>query len=338
MNIFGKNIFKKLLPFEQATSKKPLTAGEVYYLWESLTGTYKLITIAEMYLMNTEDPELHAYLKALTSGAFLFRVSELENVLKGEGFTVPPRPSSKTLQGSPGSGQEVKLTDREVIKNLVGLAQTYVMFFVRAVTVSTNDSVRKLFKDLLGETIEVYKMALGLGKSRNVFDPPPPATARKDSLNMYEVGVIWDELTGRHSSQVNMETYLASTKDTQLNNLISWGLKEIVMPQMERLETILKKEGLTIPPRPVIRTNQYTPGQLNKIRASDDELLGVLTIAFQSAVNLHARALSVSLRDDILELFEGFLYKELEAYDKTIDLSKLRLTLDNPPVVSSLRI
>lgn len=338
MNMFGKNLFKKLLPFEKATSQKPLTAGEVYYLWESLTGTYKLITIAEMYLMNTEDPELQAYLKALTSGAFLLRVDKLENVLKEEGFTVPPRPSSKTLQGSPGSGQEVKLTDREVIKNLVGLGQSYIMFFARAVMVSTGNSVRKLFEDMLSQTIKVYKLALGLGKSRNVFDPPPPATARKNSLNMYEVGIVWEQLTGRHSSQVNMETYLASTKDTQLNSLISWGLNEIVMPQMEKLETVLKNEGITIPPRPSIRTNQYAPGQTNKIKASDDETLGVLTVAFQSAVNLHARALSVSLRDDLLELFEGFLYRELEAYDKTIALSKSRLTLDNPPVISSLRI
>ncbi|MFZ5642664.1 MAG: DUF3231 family protein [Bacillota bacterium] len=338
MDIFGKNIFKKLLPFEKATTQKPLHAGEIYYLWESLTGTYKLITMAEMYLMNTEDPELQAYLKALTSGAFLLRVNKLENVLKEEGFTVPPRPSSKTLQGSPGTGQEVKLTDHEVIKNLVGLGQAYVMFFARAVVASTEDSVRKLFEGMLTETIKVYKLAMGLGKSRNVFVPPPPATGRKNSLNMYEVGVLWDELTSRHSSQVNMETYLASTKDAQLNNLISWGLKEIVMAQMDKLETFLKNEGITVPARPAVRTHQYAPGQINKIRASDDETLGVLTIAFQSGVNLHTRALSASLRDDLLDLFEGFLYKELEAYDKTIALSKSRLTLDNPPVISSLRV
>lgn len=333
-----KKIFKKLLPFEKATYKKPLHAGEVYYLWESLTGTYKFFTMAEMYLMNTEDPELQAYLKAITSGALLLRISKLENVLKEEGFTVPPRPSSKTLQGSPGTGQEVKLTDKEVINNLVGLGQAYIMFFARAVMASTSDLVRKLFEDMLGENIKTYKLALGLGKSRNVFNYPPPATARKNSLNMYEVGLIWDQLRSRHSSQVNMETYLASTKDRQLSDLISWGLKEIVMPQMEKMESVLKNEGITVPPRPVIRTHQYMPGSINKIRASDDEVLGVLSVAFQSAVNLHARALSGSIRDDLVELFEGFLYKELEGYDKTITLSKSRLTLDNPPVVSSMRI
>jgi hypothetical protein len=338
MNIFGKNLFKKLLPFEKEMSPKPLNAGEIYYLWESLTGTYKLITMAEIYLMNTEDPELHAYLKALTTGALSFRTNRLEKVLKEKGFTVPPRPSSKTQQGSPGAGQEVKLTDREVIKNLVGLGQVYIMFFSRAVMASTEDSIRKLFEDMLGETIKTYKLVLGFGKTRESFDPPPPATTGKNSLNMYEIGVTWDELTARHSSQVNMETYLASIKDKQLNNLISWGLKEIIMPQMEKLETVLKNEGITVPPRPTIRTNQYTSGQINKIRASDDETLGVLSVASQSAMILHTRALSASLREDLLDLFEGFLYKELEAYHKTIALSKARVTLDNPPLVSSLRM
>lgn len=338
MNILGRNLFKKLLPFEKTVSPKPLNAGEVYYLWESLTGTYKLVTMAEIYLMNTENPELHGYLRALTAGAFLHWVNRLEKILKEEGFTVPPRPSSKTLQGSPGTGQEVKLTDREVINNLAGLGQTYIMFFARAAAASVDDSVRKLFRDMLSETLKIYRLAIGLGKSRNAFNPPPPATSRKNSLNMYEVGVIWDELMARHSSQVNMETYLASVKDVQLNDLISWGLKHIVLAQMEKLEEVLKKDGITAPPRPPVRTRQYPPGEINKIRATDDETIGVLTVAFQAAVSLHARAFSASLREDVMDMFEVFLHEELECFDKLIALAKSRLTLETPPAVSSLKI
>ena len=110
------------------------------------------------------------------------------------------------------------------------------------------------------------------------------------------------------------------------------------MPQMEQLESVLKNEDITIPPRPPLRQYQYTPGQVNKIKTSDDELLGLLTLAFQAAIILHSRALSMVFRDDIINLLEKFLYKELKGYEKLMALAKSRKSLLNPPVVSSLRI
>lgn len=331
-------IFKKLLPFQQTQAQKPLHSGEIYHIWEGLTGGYKLVAMAETYLMNTEDIELQLLLKALTTGAFLFKIKKLEDALKNEGFTVPPRPSSKLHQGAPGAGQEVNLTDRDIIKNIVSLGQVYIIFNARAVMSSTRDSIRNLFRDLMGEHLIAYKTFIKLGKQRNSFTPPPPATARPNSLNMSEVGIVWDELTARHMSQTNLEIYLASTKDKDLVDLLKWGLNNIVMPQMEKLENVLKDNGITVPSRPPILSHQYKSGQVNKIRSSDDETLGILTLAFQAGIILHGRALMTVLRDDLLDLFENFIYKEFNAYDKTIALAKSRYVLDNPPLVSSYRI
>lgn len=331
-------ILKKLLPIQTTEAEKPMHAGEIYYLWEGLTSTYKLIGILELNLMNTEDAQLQTYLKGLTTATFLLHIKKLENVLKNEGFTAPPRPSSKTLQGGPGTRQEVQLTDKEVIKNIVGFGQVYIMFYSRAIMACTRDSIRNLFHDLMGDYIKAYKFLIGFGKKRNLFLPPPPASARKNSLNMDEVGIIWDELNARYLSKVNMEIYLASTKDKDVINLIKWGLKEIVVPQMELLETVLKNEGITIPPRPPVRQFQYSPGQVSKIRTSDDELLGILTVAFQAAVELHVRAFTIAYREDLMELSEKLLYSELKGYDRLINLAKARQVLANPPVVSSFRI
>jgi hypothetical protein len=168
-------IFKKLLPIQTTEAEKPMHAGEIYYLWEGLTSTYKLIGILELNLMNTEDAQLQTYLKGLATATFLLHIKKLENALKSEGFTVPPRPSSKTLQGGPGTGQEVKLTDKEIIKNIVGFGQVYIMFYSRAVMACTRESIRNIFLDLMGDYIKVYKYLIGFGKKRNLFVPPPPA-------------------------------------------------------------------------------------------------------------------------------------------------------------------
>ncbi|MDD3653143.1 MAG: hypothetical protein PHO01_02985 [Desulfotomaculaceae bacterium] len=97
-------------------------------------------------------------------------------------------------------------------------------------------------------------------------------------------------------------------------------------------------EGITVPPRPTIRTYQYTEGQVNKIRTSDDETIGLLTLAFQSAIILHSRALVTILRDDLFDIFEEIIFKEFEGYEKLLSLAKSRYALKNPPAVSSLRI
>jgi hypothetical protein len=331
-------IFKKLLPIQTTEAEKPMHAGEIYYLWEGLTSTYKLIGILELNLMNTEDAQLQTYLKGLATATFLLHIKKLENALKSEGFTVPPRPSSKTLQGGPGTGQEVKLTDKEIIKNIVGFGQVYIMFYSRAVMACTRESIRNIFLDLMGDYIKVYKYLIGFGKKRNLLVPPPPASARRNSLNMEEVGIIWDELNARYLGKVNMEIYLASTIDKDLINLLKWGLKEIVVPHMELLENVLKNEGITIPSRPPVRQFQYSPGQVSKIRTSDDELLSILTVAFQAAVELHVRAFTIVYREDLIELCEKLLYDELKGYDKLISLAKARQVLANPPVISSYRI
>jgi len=330
-------IFKKLLPFAQPETQKPLHAGEIYHLWEALTSGYKLVSVMETYQMNTEDKELHTLLQGLVKGTYLIRINRLEKVLKEEGFTVPPQPSSKTLQGKPGVGQEVKLNDEEVIRNIIAWVQISLFQNSKAVGACTRESVRKIFTDLLFDEMKAFDLLMALGSSRQAYNTPPPATARDNSLNMGEVFVLWEELGARHLSVVNAETYLANTNDQVLIKLIQQSIYEVVLPQLEQLENTLKAEGFTVPSRPVRRMKQGPPGQVNKITLSDDEIIGVLTTAAQVAIAHHVRAYCVAVRDDIRKLFKNFTSTEIEEYQKLMQLASERNTLDNPPVVTSRR-
>ncbi|KJS14817.1 MAG: hypothetical protein VR69_16210 [Peptococcaceae bacterium BRH_c4b] len=330
-------IMKKIFPFNKPGNEKPLHTGEIYYLWETLTVSHKIISVLETYQMNTEDSELHVVLKGLVKGTYLTRVNRLEIVLKEEGFTVPPRSSPKTLQGEPGAGQEVKLTDDEVIRNLISWAQIILYQDARAIGAFTRQPVRKIFISLLFEGMQAYRLLMDLAVGRHVFESPPLATARDDSLNMGEVFMLWEELGARHVSMVNLETYLANTKDRDLQGLLKSGLYEVTLPQMERLENMLKDEGFTIPPRPVQRMAQEPPGQVSKIVFSDGEIVGVLTTAAQAAINHHVSGYCAAVRDDVSKLFKDFTSAEIEDYEKLMQFASSRNALDNPPVVTSRR-
>ena len=212
--------------------------------------------------------------------------------MKEEGFTVPPRPSSKTLQGKPGAGQEVKLDDDEVIRNLAAWGHVLLMHDGRAIGAATRESVRKVFTDIVFDDMKAYSMVVNLGKKRQVFNPPPPATARSNSLNMSEVATIWDELGARHLSIMNLETYLANTNDPELIRVLKIGLKDVVLPQLKGSRTSSRMRGSTVPARPVRRMGQGPPGKVSKIILSDAEVVQI----FRCHAGLHQPAYHLVFR------------------------------------------
>ena len=243
--------------------------------------------------------------------------------MKEEGFTVPPRPSSKTLQGKPGAGQEVKLDDDEVIRNLAAWGHVLLMHDGRAIGAATRESVRKVFTDIVFDDMKAYSMVVNLGKKRQVFNPLL-RHCPSNSLNMSEVATIWDELGARHLSIMNLETYLANTNDPELIRVLKMGLKDVVLPQLERLENILKDEGFTVPARPVRRMGQGPPGKVSKIILSDAEVVQILLAAMQVYINLHITSFSVAYREDIRNMFKSFLSIEIEYLVKMMALASQR--------------
>lgn len=324
----------KLLPFTKPETK-PLHAGEIYYLWESLTGGHRIVSILETYLMNTEDAELHLFLQTLINTTFKYRIEPLEKVLKGEGFSVPPRPGTKTTQGKPGVGQEVKLSDEEIIRSVTTWGQFGLKNDARAVGACTNEKIRTVFTELLSEDMKAYSSFLDLGISRQVFNPPPPATARQNSLNIDEVARLWEELGARHLSIINLETYLMNTSDPELIKLLENIVQKTAFPQMEKIENILKTEGFTVPARPDRRLIQGKPGKLTKIILKDSQIIGELTIGGQIAIEHHVRSYCVAIRKDIRGLFNEFISAEIESHLKVMKLASARHALKDPPVVTS---
>jgi hypothetical protein len=316
---------------------KPLHSGEVYYLWESLTGGYRIISIIETYLMNTEDAELHLLLQMIIDTINDKRINPIEKILKGEGFSIPAQPGTKITQGKPGVGQEVKLSDDEIIRSVMTWAQFGLNNDARAVVACTNENIRQTFIDLLFSDMKSYSSFLEIGIERQVYFPPPAATARKNSLNIDEVSRLWEELGARQLTILNCETFLMNTNDKDLINLLTTVINRIALPQLKQIEDVLKAEGFTVPPRPIRRLKQGTPGEVSKIILSDMEILGELTVGGQVAIIHHVRSYTVAIRKDIRNLFNIFISTEIEEYQKLMKMASSRHSLVNPPVVTSHR-
>lgn len=134
-------MFKKLKKTLSWSARKPvnLSTPVRFIIFGNLNLQLQSNFLVEIYMMNTEDKELHILLQGISKGTVLTRINRLEKILKEEGFTVPPRPSSKTLQGKPGAGQEVKLDDDEVIRNLAAWGHVLLMHDGRAIGAATRN-------------------------------------------------------------------------------------------------------------------------------------------------------------------------------------------------------
>jgi hypothetical protein len=308
----------------------------MFFVSESLTYGYQMISNAETFIMNTDDKEIHLLLTVGIQTLKSLRIKRIEALLKDAGFTVPPMPASKILQGKPGVGQEVKLSDDEVLRVMHELSSALLNQDVRAVgTATTMSSIRNLFVELLKNDIIANEAIFKMGTSRQVFPPPPPATSSSNPLNMGEVFHLWSEMNYRQIGIIELEIFLNSTNDTELKDELEYAIQKISYPQLKKMEKILKSEGFTVPIRPQERTKRQPEGISNQILLSDNEIIEALLSSTQIAMNHHIRALTGSFRVDIRKLLKECLMDEIDNLERVLKLAIKRKVLKNPPYVTS---
>lgn len=334
-------ILKKILPasFTLNTAQKPMHSGEIYHLWESLTASHQLINTLETFQMNTDEKEMHKLIQDFTTSIRKQRIPKLEGLLKDAGFTVPPRAASKTLQGKPGVGNEVILSDEEIIKVMFNLSSALINLDGRAIaTVTTEESIRDLFIELMKQDMKEHETIISFGKSRQVFTQPPLSVSQPNGPTIGDAYWLWVEMElFRSSSIILLESYLANTNDKELKKLLEHGLYKIAYPQLNKLEQTLKAAGFTVPPRPVSRTHQRPPGVIGQIVLSDSEVANIIITASQFLLNQHIRAYSATFKDEYRAIFKGFIMEEIDNIKRLYSLGKTRNLMLTPPQVTSKR-
>lgn len=325
--------------FTLNTAQKPMHSGEIYHLWESLTASHQMINSLETFQMNTDDKEMHQLIQVFSANIRKQRIPRLEGLLKDAGFTVPPRSASKTLQGKPGVGTEVILSDEEIIKIMLNLSSALINLDGGAIgTVTTDESIRDLFIGLLKQDMRDHEAIISLGKKRQSFNRMPSAVSQPGGPSIGDAYWLWTEMEFyRSSSIILLESYLSNTNDKDLKKILEHGLYKIAYPQLKMLEQALKDAGFTVPPRPVSRMHQRPPGVVGQIVLSDIEVANVIITASQFLLNQHIRAYSATFKDEYKAIFKGFVMDEINNIKMLYGLGRNRNLMSTPPQVISKR-
>lgn len=295
---------------------------EAYNLWDGLVSRYNAIQQMQILHNFVHDKDFslllkHAYMELMDKQA-----NKLEQLMNDYQLALPKRPPQSIKTPANVEAYE----DRFLASIVINMIQENITQQIRFIRTSlTNESVRKVFLDFLGEGADLYDSAIKYVKLKGWLSIPPLykqiPSENKESLDSGEAYQLWDHLAARYDTIEKTQKYQNFAHDVDFKVLLVIGLQTVLEKQANLLENECAKFGILQPSRPPksISTNEG-------MDLYDDELIfrDIFT-GMQFIMELHSTALKQTTTNDRLRsLYRKFLDQELNALDNWINYGKTK--------------
>lgn len=159
-----------LYPYVPADINDKLDTGEAFHLWDHLTFRNDNIEQTQVFYAFANDGDFKVLLKKGLQDILRRQNRTLEEELKYFGMPIPVRPP--TIMPSSESTELLKDDNmfRQLLVGIQGAAIMHALTFKQCVT---NDRVRKIFKQLLLDEIDMIDRIIKFGKVKGWLNPVP---------------------------------------------------------------------------------------------------------------------------------------------------------------------
>jgi len=151
-------VYKTALPHEE----EPLSTSEAFHIWDHINLRYEQIELIGLFINFAHDTEFKVILQ---HGLYIItkQVNQLEQLALQLNVMLPNRPSPPIM--SPIDPETIK--DKFMYRNLLSWKLNSLDTHVRAIIETIrNDSLRKLWGELLNAELEYYDKYLKYGKMK----------------------------------------------------------------------------------------------------------------------------------------------------------------------------
>ncbi len=150
--------------------KEKLDAGEAYHLWDHLTYRYDNLHQTDMFYTFAHDTEFKKIMQTGIQMTLKRQIDMLEKELSHFGIPVPKRPTNVYV-----APQDTTLLDddhmyRTILTGIQGAASLHGQAYKQC---STNDRIRKIFKELLFSEVDFLDKLIKFGKLKGWLYPAP---------------------------------------------------------------------------------------------------------------------------------------------------------------------
>lgn len=151
-------VYKTALPHQ----KEQLSTSEAFHIWDHINLRYEQIELIGIFISFAHDTEFKVILQ---HGIYIFnkQVNHLEQIALKLNVPLPNRPTLPVM--SPIDPETIK--DKFMYRNILSWELTSLDTHVRAIIETIrNDSLRKLWSELLNSELEYYDKYLKYGKMK----------------------------------------------------------------------------------------------------------------------------------------------------------------------------
>lgn len=139
-----------------------------------------------------------------------------------------------------------------------------------------------------------------------------------EDIHSGEAYILWGLLVAYYDTLELVEFFLSVAKDKDFIFLVNNGVSKLIKPHINKLESTMNQYKIPLPSRPPGKVNL-----LNSVEAARDESMYRIVFALtQTALNLHIKAINMSINDSLRHMFYDFLNDELKAFDNLIKFGK----------------
>ncbi len=152
-----------------------------------------------------------------------------------------------------------------------------------------------------------------------------------EPLHYGEVYAVWGYYAASKAGVATLQTYMNHTGDEDLRNLIDEMLRSS-KPEIEQVETVLKENGIALPPVPPERPEASLEQIPAGARINDPEISAALSKNIAEGLVACSMAMGQATREDIAMMFGQFHLNKAQFGARMLRLNKEKGWLVTPPL------
>lgn len=159
-------------------------------------------------------------------------------------------------------------------------------------------------------------------------------TIPAERLEIGEAAALWYAARTKLIGLSVLEIFLSQAQDLQLKALIQYGMEEVAIPHIEKIQNLLHKEGVEVPSVHQ-RTNLNLLGKDtgSHVFIKDDEIAISVREILRLALMNEYKGMVDATRDDIMDLFLEMYLNDYKSYREIVKLSKEKHWLIQSPAL-----
>ncbi|MEZ2369320.1 DUF3231 family protein [Bacillus sp. RCC_6_1] len=155
---------------------------------------------------------------------------------------------------------------------------------------------------------------------------------QNEPLHYGEVFDIWSALLTAQGAIAGYQVYINHTGDEELKKFLDNLIENDMNLEVEELKTLLKVNGVALPPAPPERPNASIEDIPPGARINDAEIAAAVSASLAAGLVTCSQVMGKCLREDVGMLFGQFHMKKAQAGVALLRLSKKKGWVVLPPL------